>query len=335
MTLTVSELADRVDCGCFRVGMGGSDGARLESVREALVDATTRIRGAIAEGDTAWELFAQRFEGSAAARELRAALDEQTMNDSYWTRLLDLSPTVEVGDAAATHALVCPQYNDNDGRVRSLEARVEVFLSNLLGRMSNLGCVAAGITYDMQHTQPSAVAVERDDFGDYDELSVAGPNPQAYASSQARDFTLASDAPVDAGRTTADALFAMTHTPDHPRYRTELCKHWIEDGVCARDGSCNFAHGTKYLRKVLDPHSPGGSSASRARAPSLSGSSLPTNDGPLLPTNPHRLLDRLADRQSDTNPFSHKRVPSIADSASWRRPLASDVAAGWRHHAPA
>ena len=38
-------------------------------------------------------------------------------------------------------------------------------------------------------------------------------------------------------------------TPDHPNFRTKICRHWLR-GHCLRGEKCNFAHGfTQVVRK--------------------------------------------------------------------------------------
>lgn len=37
------------------------------------------------------------------------------------------------------------------------------------------------------------------------------------------------------------------YDPSHPRFRTTICRHWLE-GNCHRGASCNFAHGYEQLR---------------------------------------------------------------------------------------
>ena len=40
------------------------------------------------------------------------------------------------------------------------------------------------------------------------------------------------------------------YTPDHPNFRTKICRHWLR-GHCLRGDKCNFAHGfTQVVRKV-------------------------------------------------------------------------------------
>lgn len=39
------------------------------------------------------------------------------------------------------------------------------------------------------------------------------------------------------------------YTPDHPNFRTKICRHWLR-GHCLRGDKCNFAHGfTQVVRK--------------------------------------------------------------------------------------
>lgn len=34
------------------------------------------------------------------------------------------------------------------------------------------------------------------------------------------------------------------------KYKTELCKYYVETGVCKFDGDCTFAHGSEDLRNA-------------------------------------------------------------------------------------
>lgn len=144
---TVPELVSLIDAGAFRLNVS----TRLETIREVLVDAVAKVKRAITDSNSAWELFARSFDGPTA-HELLKALLEQTALDESWTRLLEMSPTVVLDSSSET--LVCPEYND-DGRVFSLEARLEGMLSKLLGRLSNLNCAAASITHAAQHSKES------------------------------------------------------------------------------------------------------------------------------------------------------------------------------------
>lgn len=39
------------------------------------------------------------------------------------------------------------------------------------------------------------------------------------------------------------------YTPDHPNFRTKICRHWLR-GHCLRGEKCNFAHGfTQVVRR--------------------------------------------------------------------------------------
>ena len=40
---------------------------------------------------------------------------------------------------------------------------------------------------------------------------------------------------------------------DRTKYKTELCKNWIEVGVCRYEGKCQFAHGEDELVGKLPP----------------------------------------------------------------------------------
>ena len=42
------------------------------------------------------------------------------------------------------------------------------------------------------------------------------------------------------------------YSPDHPLFKTHLCRHWL-NGTCARGNACNFAHGTEQLRQHHAP----------------------------------------------------------------------------------
>ena len=37
-------------------------------------------------------------------------------------------------------------------------------------------------------------------------------------------------------------------TPDHPNFRSKICRHWLK-GWCNRGASCNFAHGFLQVKK--------------------------------------------------------------------------------------
>ena len=37
------------------------------------------------------------------------------------------------------------------------------------------------------------------------------------------------------------------------KYKTQLCRHWIQNGFCPLDNFCQFAHGDKELRQPNDP----------------------------------------------------------------------------------
>lgn len=40
---------------------------------------------------------------------------------------------------------------------------------------------------------------------------------------------------------------------DRTKYKTELCKNWIEVGVCRYEGKCQFAHGEDELVGKMPP----------------------------------------------------------------------------------
>ena len=40
---------------------------------------------------------------------------------------------------------------------------------------------------------------------------------------------------------------------DRTKYKTELCKNWIEVGVCRYEGKCQFAHGEDELVGKMGP----------------------------------------------------------------------------------
>ena len=44
-------------------------------------------------------------------------------------------------------------------------------------------------------------------------------------------------------------------TPDHPNFRTKICRHWLR-GHCLRGDKCNFAHG--FTQVVRKPRKEGG-----------------------------------------------------------------------------
>lgn len=44
---------------------------------------------------------------------------------------------------------------------------------------------------------------------------------------------------------------ASGRTTDESKYKTELCKNWIEKGYCSYGGKCRFAHGVKEIKSKL------------------------------------------------------------------------------------
>ena len=40
------------------------------------------------------------------------------------------------------------------------------------------------------------------------------------------------------------------------KYKTELCRHFMQHGNCTLGDRCHFAHGEKELRKPDDPLTP-------------------------------------------------------------------------------
>ena len=165
-----------MDGGCFRY----CKGVDLKAVQKMLGEAVTTIQRALVDGDSSWAEFADLAEGRETSHALRAAPGEQAAADSHWIRRLKKLPTVAVGEVDGHPVLLCPEYND-DGRVISLERRVDDFLSKLLGRASNSGLDFAASA--VLHPSVELHSPQLHASDECDTVSTIGSDPRAHTIS--------------------------------------------------------------------------------------------------------------------------------------------------------
>lgn len=74
------------------------------------------------------------------------SLGQQNDVDVRWLQQLAIAHlTIEVGIVRGSAALICPQFDELDGRESTLEGRIKSVISGLVGRTMNMSSAAVGV----------------------------------------------------------------------------------------------------------------------------------------------------------------------------------------------